>query len=137
MGDPDQSIYAFRGADINGILDFPQHFRRRDGRPAEVKVLRVSRRAAPVLLAASRQLAARMPMGRLPADKLAEHRALLPGPHPTAGSVEVYTYPSPGAELESVADLLRRAHLEDGVPWGEMAVLVRAGARAIPGCGGR
>ncbi|TQF03550.1 ATP-dependent helicase [Kitasatospora acidiphila] len=133
VGDPDQSIYAFRGADINGILDFPQQFRRRDGRPAEVKVLRVSRRAAPVLLAASRQLAARMPMGRLPADKLAEHRALLPGPHRTAGSVEVYTYPSPGAELESVADLLRRAHLEDGVPWGEMAVLVRAGARAIPG----
>ncbi|WP_329567374.1 ATP-dependent helicase [Kitasatospora sp. NBC_01266] len=133
VGDPDQSIYAFRGADVNGILDFPEQFRRRDGRPAEVKVLRVSRRSAPTLLAASRELAGRMPMGRLPARKLAEHRALLPGRAGRDGRVEIYTYPTPGAELESIADLLRRAHLEDGVPWGEMAVLVRAGARAIPG----
>ncbi|MDH6135108.1 superfamily I DNA/RNA helicase/RecB family exonuclease [Kitasatospora sp. MAA4] len=132
VGDPDQSIYAFRGADINGILDFPDQFRQADGRPAEVKVLRVSRRSAPVLLAASRELARRMPMGRLPSDKLAQHRALLPA-REGGGRVEVYSYPTPGTELESIADLLRRAHLEDGVPWGEMAVLVRAGARAIPG----
>ncbi|MGF1429969.1 ATP-dependent helicase [Kitasatospora sp. LaBMicrA B282] len=133
VGDPDQSIYAFRGADLNGILDFPRQFPQRDGRPAEVRVLRVSRRSAPNLLAASRQLLSRMPMGRLPAEKLAQHRALQPGRPGGAGSVAVYTYPTPGAELESIADLLRRAHLEDGVPWGEMAVLVRAGARAIPG----
>ena len=31
-----------------------------------------------------------------------------------------------------MADLLRRAHLEDGVPWSEMAVLVRSGRTSIP-----
>ncbi|NEC52303.1 hypothetical protein G3I18_27640, partial [Actinospica acidiphila] len=32
----------------------------------------------------------------------------------------------------NIADILRRAHLEDGVPWNDMAVLVRAGARTLP-----
>ena len=46
--------------------------------------------------------------------------------------MEAYTYPTAGAELDNIADLLRRAHLEDGVPWSEMAVLVRAGGRSLP-----
>ena len=131
MGDPDQSVYAFRGADINGILGFPQDFPQADGRPAAIRVLRVSRRAGAVLLAASRTITQRMPMGRLPAEALAQHRQLVPSR--AGGRVEVYTYPTPGSETDNIADLLRRAHLEEGVPWSEMAVLVRAGSRSLPG----
>ncbi|MEV5726352.1 UvrD-helicase domain-containing protein [Streptomyces pharetrae] len=130
FGDPDQSIYAFRGADVNGILDFPHVFPRTDGRPAPVQVLRTSRRSGAGLLAATRLLTQRMPLTRLPAEKVRAHRELTPVRD--GGRVEVYTYPTPGTELDNIADILRRAHLEDGVPWNDMAVLVRAGARTIP-----
>ncbi|MGW4165405.1 ATP-dependent helicase [Streptomyces chartreusis] len=130
FGDPDQSIYTFRGADVNGILDFPHAFPRADGRPAPVEVLRTSRRSGAGLLAATRLLTQRMPLTRLPAEKVRAHRELAPVRE--GGRVEVFTYPTPGTELDNIADILRRAHLEDGVPWGEMAVLVRAGSRTIP-----
>ncbi|KPC89097.1 helicase UvrD [Streptomyces sp. NRRL WC-3753] len=130
FGDPDQSIYAFRGADVNGILDFPTAFPRADGRPAPVAVLRTSRRSGAALLAATRLLTQRMPLTRLPADKVRAHREL--APVRDGGRVEAYTYPTSGTELDNVADILRRAHLEDGVPWRDMAVLVRAGSRTIP-----
>ncbi|MFF8839486.1 ATP-dependent helicase [Streptomyces sp. NPDC015130] len=124
FGDPDQSIYAFRGADVNGILDFPDAF----GGGA-VKVLGTSRRAGAELLGATRLLTQRMPLTRLPSDKVRAHRELTaarPG-----GRAEAYTYPTASAEAENIADLLRRAHLEDGVPWQDMAVLTRAAA-ALP-----
>ncbi|MDX3055796.1 ATP-dependent DNA helicase [Streptomyces sp. NE06-03E] len=130
FGDPDQSIYAFRGADVNGILDFPDTFRRADGGPAPVGVLTTSRRSGAVLLDATRKLTRRMPLTRLPSDKVRAHREL--AAVRGGGRVEAYTYPTPSTELENIADLLRRAHLEEGVPWRDMAVLVRAGGRSIP-----
>ncbi|AZM55405.1 DNA helicase UvrD [Streptomyces sp. WAC 01529] len=130
FGDPDQSIYTFRGADVNGILEFPHDFPRADGTPAPVEVLTTSRRSGARLLAATRLLTRRMPLTRLPAEKVRAHRELTPVRD--GGGVEVYTYPTAGTELDNIADILRRAHLEDGVPWGDMAVLVRAGARSIP-----
>ena len=42
------------------------------------------------------------------------------------------TFDTARAETEHVADLLRRAHLEDGIGWSEMAVLVRSGRSSIP-----
>ena len=48
------------------------------------------------------------------------------------GRVVVRTFDSDRAEAEHLADLLRRAHLEDGIAWDEMAVLVRSGRQSIP-----
>ncbi|WP_405601790.1 ATP-dependent helicase [Streptomyces sp. NBC_01410] len=130
FGDPDQSIYAFRGADVNGILDFPDAFPHADGSPAGVAVLTTSRRSGSKLLDATRLLTRRMPLPRLPSEKVRAHREL--GAVREGGRIETYTYPTASTELDNIADILRRAHLEEGVPWGDMAVLVRAGGRTIP-----
>ncbi|MFD3938495.1 ATP-dependent helicase [Streptomyces sp. NPDC058611] len=125
FGDPDQSIYAFRGADINNVLDFESAFP-----GAAVRALTVGRRSGAALLAATRLLTTRMPVPRLPSAAVRAHRALQSVRE--GGRVEVYTYPTAGAELDNIADVLRRAHLEDGVPWQDMAVLVRSGGRTLP-----
>jgi superfamily I DNA/RNA helicase/RecB family exonuclease len=137
FGDPDQSIYQFRGADVRGILDFPEAFRRMDGTAADTAVLRTSRRCGPALLKASRDLTRRMPIPLLPVEKVREHRDLAAqGPvadgEPVEGSVQVFTFPTPSTELDNIVDMVRRAHLEDGVPWDEIAVLVRSATRSIP-----
>ena len=131
VGDPDQSIYAFRGADVSAILAFPERFRTVDGRPAPLLALGVSRRFSPVLHAPARALAERLPLPTLPAALRGAHRALR-AEGPEGSPPEVRLYPTVADEVQAVADLLRRAHLLDGVPWRSMAVLVRSGVRSIP-----
>jgi superfamily I DNA/RNA helicase/RecB family exonuclease len=131
FGDPDQSIYAFRGADVGNLLAFPDRFRQPDGRPADVLALDRSRRAGEVLLAASRRVARRLPVPGLPVAQVQMHRELVPRPG-DPGRVEVFVYPNLGAEADGIADLLRRAHLLDGWPWSSMAVLVRSAVRSVP-----
>lgn len=135
VGDPDQSIYGFRGADVRGILQFPTDFPTQAGTPAPVVPLRTCRRFGPRLLAASRRVAAGIGVaGSIPVEAYAAFRDPAPGAEDRLGRgvVDVVTFDTARAEVEHVADLLRRAHLEDGVPWSEMAVLVRSGRASIP-----
>jgi superfamily I DNA/RNA helicase/RecB family exonuclease len=132
VGDPDQSIYGFRGAEVKGILNFPDIFRRASGDPAPVVSLGTTRRFGSRLLRASRNIATSLPRsGHIPAEAWETFRdpQSLSSDH---GRIEVVTYDTARAETEHIADELRRAHLEDEIPWSEMAVLVRSGRSTIP-----
>jgi superfamily I DNA/RNA helicase/RecB family exonuclease len=120
VGDPDQAIYAFRGADQSAIHDVDARFGR--GGSVPVVALDVSRRCGPVLLAASRRIANRLP-GR------AEQRHLRPAGH-EPGGVQTCLFRTASEEAAHVAGVLRRAHL-DGLPWAQMAVLVRSTAAVL------
>ena len=132
VGDPDQSIYAFRGADVRALTEFPDRFRTADGQPAPVVALRTCRRSGRDLLAASRRVARRLPAAPGPSAAQARHRLLVPTPESPPGEIRILIADSSTQEAALVADTLRRAHLADGVPWPDMAVLVRSATRQVP-----
>ncbi len=134
VGDPDQSIYAFRGADVRGILEFPRAFTRADGELAPVVALGTTRRFGSRLLRASRSVASSLGVsGAITAEQWEAFRTPVAAAGPFGpGAVDVLTFDTARAETEHIADLLRRAHLEEGVAWSEMAVLVRSGRGSIP-----
>ncbi|WUP53100.1 PD-(D/E)XK nuclease family protein [Micromonospora globbae] len=125
FADPDSSTYAFRGADPAGVTTFPHRFRTASGAPAAQVLLTTAYRAGPRLLAATGRVARRL---RGPAA----HRRLRPLPDAPPGSVEVHTFRSATSEAAWLAHTLRAAHLLDGVPWSEMAVLLRSTALQLP-----
>jgi superfamily I DNA/RNA helicase/RecB family exonuclease len=132
VGDPDQSIYAFRGADVRGILGFRERFAATPGVEVPYVALRMSRRSGSELVTLGRRVSEGLPLPGLPARAGREHRGLRPDPARGAGRADLLLFPSTGAEADGIADLLRRAHLDDGLPWSDMAVLVRSGQRSVP-----
>jgi len=134
VGDPDQSIYGFRGADIRAVSRFATRFRAPDGSPARVIALRTCRRSGSALLAASRRVAVRLPAAQANQNLHTErdHRALIPLPDAHPGAAKIIVAGTASQEAVVIADTLRRAHLIDGLAWSSMAVLVRSATRQLP-----
>ncbi|QDQ98170.1 ATP-dependent helicase [Tomitella fengzijianii] len=112
-GDGDQQAFRFRGADaayLESVADA--------GSPQRI-VLTACRRSGSALV----DLGARV-AGRLPGAAPQRGPSAAPGSGQGAAEVRVLTTPAHEATL--IADALRRAHLGDGVPWSEMAVIVRS-----------
>jgi superfamily I DNA/RNA helicase/RecB family exonuclease len=111
-GDPNQAVFGFRGGEPTGLLD---------GDTQSVTLL-VSHRCAPAVARAVTGIAR-----RLPGSSSGRH---IDGTGAGDGVVAVRVAASAHAEAAMVADALRRAHLVDGVPWSQMAVIVRSVPRA-------
>ncbi|MGH3496517.1 MAG: ATP-dependent helicase [Nocardioidaceae bacterium] len=134
VGDPDQAIYAFRGADVRGLLAFRDQFRTVEGAPAPMLALASTRRFGDSILAASRSVVRHLAIpGQLDAQQFTRFRnpAAVDPPYGD-GVVEVRRFVSAAAEAEQIAGLLRTEHLRRDVPWSDMAVVVRSGTRSIP-----
>ncbi|TXH21325.1 MAG: ATP-dependent helicase, partial [Mycobacterium sp.] len=113
-GDPSQTVFGYRGAEptlLYGPEDQPQ------------VVLTESYRCSPAVAGAVAAVARRLP-------GVDASRALTPATTEEPGSLAVRVAGSPHAESALIADALRRAHLVDGVPWSQMAVIVRSVPRA-------
>jgi DNA helicase-2/ATP-dependent DNA helicase PcrA len=130
VGDPCQAIYGWRGASVDNLDAFPDHFPLADGRPAPVHSLSINRRCGADVLAAANTLAGRLHE---------QHRGVEPlEPSPAAGrgAVSVALLPDVAAEVELVADRVLDARAEAGAlaphrppaRWSDIAVLVRTGA---------
>ncbi|HEY5855643.1 MAG TPA: ATP-dependent DNA helicase [Aldersonia sp.] len=112
-GDPDQAIFAFRGAEPTFVTDLADA-----GSPLRI-VLSTNHRSAAAPAGLATRIAARLP-------GLGPHRGAHPAPGAADGTVRIEVLPSVAREAAAVADHLRRAHLNDGVPWSQMAVLMRS-----------
>lgn len=131
VGDHDQAIYGFRGADPGAITRFPQQFGTEQVgtvRPAATVALTTTRRFGPRILGAARVALGNPPVPPGLDPAAAERHRHLVSAAAEDGRVEVATYASATAEAEHIAGILRRAHLDDGLAWSDMAVLVRTGA---------
>jgi superfamily I DNA/RNA helicase/RecB family exonuclease len=135
VGDPDQAIYGFRGADATGILDFPQAFAQPSCRTI---ALGATRRFGPAIAAVARRIVPHNALTGVAAADVASHRnPEARGAH--EGRVAIRLYESEAAQADHIADLLRRVHAgtsevfpDTHLAWGDMAVLVRSGQRDLP-----
>jgi DNA helicase-2/ATP-dependent DNA helicase PcrA len=118
VGDDDQSIYAFRGADVGNILDFESHFN-----GAKVVTLEENYRSTQRILAAANAVIT----GNAHRHEKTLRTSNGIGPH-----IEAYEHENEIAEAEAVAKEISVRRYARKVPWEEFAVLYRTNPQARP-----
>jgi superfamily I DNA/RNA helicase len=119
--DPYQSIYSFRGADLENVVSFPRQFTATDGTEAKRIVLTTSHRVPAVILEAAVRVTAHELPGA--AGKVV--------PAPGDGSVETYRFGQQVEEAEWIATEIERLHLEQRIPYDRIAVFGRTKRRFL------
>jgi superfamily I DNA/RNA helicase/RecB family exonuclease len=108
--DPDSGIETFRGAEPDWIYGFEKWF----GPHEQITLQTTHRLGEPARTAALKLIENN--------DPVPLHRSTEAADHET--TMEARLYSSASEEVESIARELRYLHLAEGVPWGDMAVLI-------------
>jgi DNA helicase-2/ATP-dependent DNA helicase PcrA len=111
VGDSDQSVYAFRGADIRNILGFEEAFP-----DATVVVLEQNYRSTQSILDAANAVIARN-VGRKPKELWSDKGS--------GDKIVRYHADDESDEAQFVANELAKLHDHDHMRWGDMAVFYR------------
>ncbi len=111
VGDPDQTVYTWRGADIRYLLEFDKQY------PTTKTILMMRNyRSTPQILAAANSLIAK--------NQNRMEKNLIPT-LPEGGSVLCHHAENAEGEAEWIAYQLHELH-DQGVPYGDMTILYRA-----------
>ena len=123
VGDPDQSIYAWRGASLFNLLEFQEQFRRADGSAARKLPLYTNFRSGASILAAADTVIAPIPSAQRPDPD----KTLAPWAANGEGLVEVRRFADEWTEARWIAARAATLHEEDPAanPWSSFAVLAR------------
>ena len=114
FADASTSVFGFWGAVSRPVEQFERSFAGPDGRLARFD-LRHTWRGSPGVAAACARLAAHMPNGAAPVEQEDDTA--------DEGAAQVWVCGSARARDGALAQWLRTAHVDDGVPWSQMAVL--------------
>lgn len=118
VGDDDQSIYAFRGADLGNILEFERHFP-----GAKLVKLEENYRSTRRILAAANAVIA--------ANKY-RHEKVLRTENEIGPPIDYYEHEDEEAEAEVVAKEISLRRYTQNARWGDFAVLYRTNTQARP-----
>lgn len=121
-GDPYQSIYSFRGAELSNVAEFPERFSTAEAAATRIVLARSFRVPQRILDAAVRiTTGAGLPGAAGPME------AARPG-----GAVQAYVFDQHTDEAEWIAAEIQRLHLRDRIPLHRIGVLVRSKRRFLP-----
>jgi len=118
VGDDDQSIYGWRGAEISNLLDMEKHF-------PETKVVKLEQnyRSTNTILAAANAIIQHNVRRR--GKKLWSQKG--DGP-----KITLHAFANDEEEARTIAEQIEYARLAERVPWADQAILFRTNAQSRP-----
>ncbi len=118
VGDDDQSIYGWRGAEISNLLDLEKHY-------PEVKVIKLEQnyRSTTTILSAANAVIVK---------NLARRGKQLWSQKGAGPKIGLRTYESEEQEAETIAARINADRVCHRVPWSDFAILFRTNAQSRP-----